>query len=77
MPKINKRAIAKTLENMGKRIKDDQTILTADKKSLDVLSLNKHPVVVGVKEELKALGVKDSEHLRKLGFIPAFMILKF
>lgn len=77
MPKINKRAIAKTLENMGKRIKDDKTILTTDKQSLDVSLLNKHPVVIGAVEELKALGVKNREHLRKLGFVPAYMILNF
>lgn len=77
MPKINKRAIARTLETMGKRIKDDKTILTADKKSLDLALLNEHPVVVGAIEELKALGVKNSEQLRKLGFVPACLLLKF
>ena len=76
MPKINKREIARVLENMGKRIKEGE-VSTEDGKSLDFKKFNAHIAVVGAVAELKSLGVKDKNHLAKLGFVPAGMIINF
>jgi len=45
--------------------------------SLDIKEFNKIPLVNRIKEELKIKGIKNNEHLGKLGFVPASMILRF
>lgn len=77
MPKINKKKVAKVLENMGKHIKDDKSILNVDGDSLNLMLLNQHPKVIEAREELVRLGVTSCKQLMKLGFIPASFVLEF
>lgn len=76
MPKINKRKISRVLENMGKRVKDNHEMVNAYG-SLDIKKFNELSEVIAAHAELKSLGVKDSQHLTKLGFVPAGMVMKF
>lgn len=75
MKKINPRLVEEIITTLShippeKRPKDPYG-------NLDVAALNEMSEVKAVVNVLKTMGVKDAEHLRKLGFLAGAMVLRF